>query len=40
VETGREGRPAEAVFYATVGVLGVAAVVGAIVFALIILMSD
>lgn len=40
VETGRAGRPAEAVFYAALGVLGVAAVVGAIVFALIILTGD
>lgn len=40
VETGRAGRPAEAVLYAALGVLGVAAVVGAIVFALIILTGD
>ena len=40
VETGRGGRPAEAAFYVAVGVLGVATVVGAIVFALVILTGD
>ncbi len=40
IETGRAGRPAEAVFYAAVGVAGVALVVGAIVFALVILTGD
>ena len=40
VETGRSGRPAEAAFYAVVAVAGVAAVVGAIVFAIVILTGD
>lgn len=40
VETGRAGRPAEAVFYAVLGVAGFALVVGAIVFAIIILTGD
>ena len=40
VETGRDGRPGEAVLYAVVGAVGFAAVVGAIVFALIILTGD
>lgn len=40
VETGRAGRPAEAVFYAVVGVTGFAAVVGAIVFGIVILTGD
>jgi hypothetical protein len=40
VETGRAGRPAEAVFYAALGVAGFALVVGAIVFAIVILTGD
>jgi hypothetical protein len=40
VETGRSGRPAEAVLYAVVGVAGVALVVGAIVFGIVILTGD
>ena len=40
VETGRDGRPAEAAFYAVVAVAGLAAVVGAIVFAIVILTGD
>jgi hypothetical protein len=40
VETGREGRVAEAVIYAVVGVAGFALVVGAIVFGIVILTGD
>ena len=40
VETGRSGRPAEAVLYAMVGVAGLALVVGAIVFGIVILTGD
>jgi hypothetical protein len=40
VERGRDGRGAEAVVYAAVGVLGFAAVVAAIVFGIVILTGD
>ena len=40
IETGRGGRPAEAAFYVVVAAAGVAAVVGAIVFAIVILTGD
>ena len=40
VETGRSGRPAEAAFYAVLAVAGFALVVGAIVFAIVILTGD
>ena len=40
METGRDGRPAEAALYAVVGVLGVGVVLGAIVFGIVILTGD
>ena len=40
VETGRDGRPAEAAFYAVVGAVGLLVVVGAIVFGIVILTGD
>jgi hypothetical protein len=40
VETGRSGRPAEAALYAILGVVALAAVLGAIVFAIVILTGD
>jgi hypothetical protein len=40
VETGRAGRPAEAAFFVLVAVAGVATVVGAIVFGIVILTGD
>ena len=40
VETGRDGRMGEAVVYAAVGVLGLVAVVAAIVFGIVILTGD
>jgi hypothetical protein len=40
VETGRDGRTAEAVIYAVVGVAGLAIVIGAIVFGIVILTGD
>jgi hypothetical protein len=40
LEHGRDGRTAEAVVYGAVGVIGVAAVVGAIVFGIVILTGD
>jgi hypothetical protein len=40
VEVGREGRVAEAVLYVLVGVAGIAAFVGAIVFGILILTDD
>lgn len=40
VETGRGGRPAEAALYVAMGVLGVATVLGAIVFGIVILTGD
>ena len=40
VETGRDGRVAEAAFYAVVAVSGFALVIGAIVFAIVILTGD
>ena len=40
LEVGREGRVAEAVIYAVVGVAGVVTVVAAIVFGIVILTGD
>ena len=40
LETGREGRTAEAALYAVVGVAGFAIVIGAIVFGILILTGD
>jgi hypothetical protein len=40
VEHGRDGRVGEAVVYATIGVVGFAAVVAAIVFGIVILTGD
>ncbi len=40
VETARDGRPAEAVIYGVVGVVGVAVVLGAVVFGIVILTGD
>jgi hypothetical protein len=40
LEVGREGRAAEAVIYAVVGVAGVVTVVAAIVFGIVILTGD
>jgi hypothetical protein len=40
VEGGREGRAAEALLYAVIGVAGFASVVGAIVFSIVILTGD
>ena len=40
LEYGRDGRAAEAVVYAIVGVAGVAVVLGAIVFGILILIGD
>lgn len=40
VETGREGRTGEALLYAIVGVAGFVAVLGAIVFGIVILTGD
>ena len=40
LEVGREGRVAEAVVYAVVGVAGVVTVVAAIVFGIVILTGD
>jgi hypothetical protein len=39
IETGREGRTAEAALYAVVGVAGVAVVLGAIVFGIVIMIE-
>ena len=40
LEVGREGRVAEAAIYGVVGVAGVVAVLGAIVFGIVILTGD
>jgi hypothetical protein len=40
LEHGRDGRSVEAVFYGAVGVIGVGAVIGAIVFGIVILTGD
>jgi hypothetical protein len=40
LESGRDGRVPEAVFYAVVGVAALALVLGAIVFAIVILAGD
>jgi hypothetical protein len=40
LEVGREGRVAEAAIYGVVGVAGVVAVLGAIVFGIVILIGD
>jgi hypothetical protein len=40
LEYGREGRSAEAVLYAVVGVVGLATVVAAVVFSIVILAGD
>jgi hypothetical protein len=40
LENGREGRVGGAVSYAVVGVLGMAVVVGAVVFGIVILTGD
>ena len=40
VEVGRDGRVAEAVLYAVVGVAGFATVAGAIVFGIVVLTGD
>jgi hypothetical protein len=40
LEYGRDGRVAAAVVYGTVGVVGVAAVIAAVVFGIVILTND
>ena len=40
LEFGRDGRVAEAVVYGALGVAGVATVIGAVVFAIVILTGD
>jgi hypothetical protein len=40
LEVGREGRVAEAAIYGVVGVAGVVAVLGAIIFGIVILTGD
>ncbi len=40
LEHGREGRSGEAVVYAVVGVVGLATVIGAIVFGILVLTGD
>ena len=40
LETGRDGRVAEAAFYAVIGVLALATVIAAIVFGIVILTGD
>jgi hypothetical protein len=40
LEYGRDGRTGEALLYATIGVVGFAAVLGAIVFGIVILTGD
>ena len=40
LEYGRDGRTAEAVLYATIGVVGFAAALAAIVFGIVILTGD
>ena len=40
LEVGRAGRPAEAVIYALIGVVGLVTVIGAIVFGIVILTGD
>ena len=40
LEHGRDGQPTGAVFYATLGVIGIAAVLGAVVFGIVILTGD
>jgi hypothetical protein len=40
VEYGRDGRLAEATFFAVVGFLGFAVVIGAIVFGILMLLGD
>ena len=40
LENGRDGSPAAAAVYAALGFLGLAAVIGAVVFAIVILTGD
>jgi hypothetical protein len=40
VERGRGGRPGEAVLFVAVGIAGFATVIGAVVFAIVILTGD
>ena len=40
LEFGRNGRPVEAVFFATVGVVGLAVVIASIVFGIVTLVND
>jgi hypothetical protein len=40
VELGRNGRPAEAALFVAVGVLGLAVVIGSIVFGILTLVND
>ena len=40
IELGRNGRPVEAVFFAVVGVLGLAVVIASIVFGILTLVND
>ena len=40
LENGRDGRPVEAVLYATVGVVGFGTVLAAIVFGIVVLTGD
>jgi hypothetical protein len=37
LELGREGRPAEAIIYGVIGTLGLATVIGAIIFGIVVL---
>ena len=40
LEYGRDGRPAEAVIYGAVGVVGLGVVLGAVVFGILVLIGD
>ena len=40
LEYGRDGRPAEAVIYGAVGVVGLGVVLGAVVFGILVLTGD